>query len=97
MFKEKVMRKQIGWYDLQTCDFFNGDKDDGCHGTYSEPVYVDDDPGLWHETQLQILENQCAFLVVALRNDDLDVELRKHLIGERQNSIKLLQKGKESL
>lgn len=38
--------RQVGWYDPQSCTFFNGDKDDGAHGAYSEPVYVDETPAM---------------------------------------------------
>lgn len=42
--KYQVLGKQIGWYDSNSCTFYNGDKSDGCHKTYTKPVFILKEP-----------------------------------------------------
>lgn len=104
--------RQVGWYDPELRSFISGGKDYSVHGTYSEPVFVDETPAmppvkmpkdddpfdekLWHEIQLQTLENQCAILLEQMRNCE-NVETRHHLSEMRRNTIELLEKGRKSL
>lgn len=69
----------------------------GVSKEYTEPVYVvEDDEKFTNEILLQILENQCAFLLTSIKKGDLDSELHRHFIDVRRDSITILQKRRKT-
>lgn len=101
LFKEKEMRKQVGWQNPKN-GLFCGMQTKRCSlsDEYTVPMFVGavDDDGPGDEIQLQILENQCALLLATLNSTSqaTSPNLYRNLVNLRRRTVEILEKERKN-